>query len=220
MFINALLALVNDAYDGSFVGVAAIVASSLVSADSISPVLDEEPTTPTTVGGSTATFTFFVSAAAPVIVNVAFALVVRDVVESAFLIVMPLITNFSCVPDAICDVLAESAAATLNTGVNVTVVPDDVTLNDDIGLSEAGVADITVATQFVDVRETGSAIPAAVSCDATHDNDKVPLDGITTAVVSVNVKLTPVKSVDALVGGLRRGELLLLTESIISPSIY
>jgi hypothetical protein len=221
MFTNAVLALVNDAYDGSAVEVAVIVASSLVNALSISAVLDDEPATPIiAVGGRTVTTTVFVSDETPVIVKVAFAFVVGDVVESAFLIVMPFITICNLVPDAICDVLAVSATATLNTGVNVTVVPDNATLNDDIGLSAAGVADITVATQFVDVRETGSTIPAVVSSAATHDNETVPLgDGIIAAVVKLNVKLTPVKSVGALDGGLRRIELL-LTGFIVSPSIY
>ena len=186
----------------------------------MSLVLEDDPATPITIGGSTVTFTVLESVETPVIVNVAFTLAVRDVVESAFLIVIPLITNRSCVPDAICGVLVASTEATLNTGVNVTVVPDEVTLNDDTGLSAAGVVDITVATQFEDVSADGSTIPALASCEATHDNDKVPDDGINAAVVIVNVKLTPSKSEVALVGGLRRGCELLLTESIVSPSIY
>ena len=101
------------------------------------------------------------------------------------------VTICNLVPDAICDDLAVSAAVTLNTGVNVTVVPDDATLNDNIGLSAAGVADITVATQFVDVRETGSTIPAAVSSAATHDNETVPPgDGEVISVSRYNVSYT------------------------------
>ena len=96
---------------------------------------------------------------------------------------------------------------------------DDDVLNDDTGLSVAGVADVTVATQFADVSEAGSTIPAAAICVSFHDNVTVPDDGINTAVVIVNVKLTPSKSELALVGGRRRG-VLLLTGSIVSPSIY
>jgi hypothetical protein len=90
----------------------------------MSLVLEDDPATPITIGGSTVTFTVLESVETPVIVNVAFTLAVRDVVESAFLIVIPLITNRSCVPDAICGVLVASTESMLNTGVNVTVVPD------------------------------------------------------------------------------------------------
>ena len=158
----------------------------------------------------------------PVIVNVAFALAVRDVAASAFLIVMPFITISNFVPDAICAVLPVSVDAVLNTGVNVTDgdrLDVDATLNEDTGLSLAGGAEVTVATQFEDVSVVGNKIPAVVSCAVVHDNDKVPLDGISIPVVIENVKLTSVKSVDALDGGLRRVELL-RTGSIVRPSIY
>jgi hypothetical protein len=226
MFTKAVLALVNAAYDLSDVGVAAIVDSSLFNAFSISVVLDEEPATPIiAAGGRTATTTVVVSDAAsvtpviPVIVNVAFALSVRDVAVSAFLIVMPFITISNFVPNAICAVLPVSADAVLNTGVNVTDVDVDDTLNEDTGLLLTGGTEVTVATQFEDVSVVGNTIPAVVSCEAVHDNDKVPFDGISIPVVIENVKLTSVKSVDALDGGLRRVELL-RTGSIVRPSIY
>jgi hypothetical protein len=133
---------------------------------------------------------------------------------------MPFITISNFVPNAICAVLPVSADAVLNTGVNVTDgVDDDVTLNDVTGLSPAGGAEVTVATQFEDVSVVGNTIPAVVSCEAVHNNDKVPPDGISIPVVIENVKLTSVKSVDALDGGLRRVELL-RTGSIVRPSIY